>query len=229
MRHTRTVLLGAWILILLNILMALGSIWIFMRMAPAIERIIEQNERSLHACEEMLESLVLAGRRMAETEDLRRGFTEAFERARNNITESDEPSALEAISRAYPKAFQGDPEATEKTVLAITRLSAINRGAMIAADKRARQFGSAGAWGIVFMATAMFTVGMIFIRSLKHNFMEPLEEMDSVFQAFRRGDLLRRCGSKHLSPEMKKIFGQINELLDENSVPCMDPENDVPE
>lgn len=216
MKHTRTVLLGAWILIFLNFLMALGSIWIFMRMAPAIERIIERNERSLHACEEMLEYLVLTGQKRAERESLRHSFTEALERAENNITEEEEPHALETIRMHYIKAFEGNPEATEKTVLAITRLSAINRKAMVDADRQARQFGHAGAWGIVFMATAVFTVGMIFMRSLRHNLAKPLEEINSVLHAFHGGDPLRRCSGGYLSPEMKKTFGLINELLDES-------------
>ncbi len=216
MRHTRTILLGAWILILLNLLMAFGSIWIFIRMAPAIERIIERNERSLHACEEMLGYLVLAKDERGETEALHRSFTEALERAESNITEEEEPRALETIRMFYPKAFQGSPEAAEKTVYAITRLSTINRGAMIKADHQARQFGKAGAWGIVFMAIAVFTVGMIFLRSLRHNLVTPLEEIDAVLHAFQRRDTLRRCSGTRLSGDIRRIFGLVNELLDES-------------
>ena len=35
MEHAQSVRLGAWLLILLNLLMALGAIWVLMRMTPA--------------------------------------------------------------------------------------------------------------------------------------------------------------------------------------------------
>ncbi|HOO63008.1 MAG TPA: hypothetical protein PK364_03690 [Synergistaceae bacterium] len=216
MKLGQSVRLGGWLLIALNFLMALGAIWIFMRMAPAIELIIERNERSLHACEEMLQCLVMANQEEANRAELRQAFLESLEGAQNNITEKEEPLALEEINANYVKAFEGNQEATEKTVFAITRLSAINRGAMIKADQKARQFGSAGAWGIVFMATAIFTIGMIFMKSLKYNLVRPLKEIDATLQEFRGGNTFRRCVETNTSPEVKKILRTINELLDTN-------------
>lgn len=221
MKLGQSVRLGGWFLIALNFLMALGAIWVFMRMAPAIERIIERNERSLHACEEMLQYLVMAGQGKENSVELRQAFLESLEGAQNNITEQEEPLALEEISANYERAFEGNAEATEKTVFAITRLSAINRGAMISADRKARQFGSAGAWGIVFMATAIFTIGMIFMRSLKYNLVRPLEEIDATLEAFSKGNAFRRCIETGVSPEIRKILSLINDLLD-NGMKCQD-------
>ena len=42
MRLAQAVRVGAWLLVGLNLLMALGAIWILMRMAPAMSGIIEQ-------------------------------------------------------------------------------------------------------------------------------------------------------------------------------------------
>ena len=145
-------------------------------------------------------------------------FREALQRAQQNITEEDEPVALQSISRSYPKAFEGDAAELKRTVEAILHLGAINRAAMVAADGKARQFGNAGAWGIVFMATGVFLVGMLFIRSLKRNLVQPLEEISSVMKAIRDGDSMRRCTGTNLPREIHRVFDELNEVLDKNTV-----------
>ncbi len=214
MRLSQSVRLGASILVALNLLMAFGSIWVFMRMAPAIEIIIDQNARSLHACEEMLSSLALANRLEDDTASLEQSFSSALDRARGNITDPDEPDVLETIKTHYAKAFSGDTGARKKTVSAIRQLSEINREAMVRADWKARQFGNAGAWGIVFMATAVFLVGMLFLRGLTRNLVKPMEEIHSVIQGIARGDTMRRCTGADMPQDIKKVFNGINDLLD---------------
>jgi hypothetical protein len=61
MRSLRSFRYSLWVIICLNVLMALGSIWIFMRMSPAISLIIERNEHSLQASEDMLTSVAVYG------------------------------------------------------------------------------------------------------------------------------------------------------------------------
>ena len=185
MKLGRSVGMGALIMIGANLLMSLGSIWVFMRMAPAIEVIIEQNERSLQACEEMLASLALvdAYHNGNDGGRLKKYFVNALENAEGNITEKEEPRSLEAIRRNFAEAFEGDSAARERTVDAIIRLGAINRDAMVKADVKARQVGAAGAWSVVFMATGVFLFGMLFLRSLKNNLINPFEEIRSVLSA----------------------------------------------
>ncbi len=74
--------------------------------------------------------------------------------------------------------------------------------------------GYAGAWGVAFMATVTFMVGMIFLRSMKKNLLEPMQEIDAVIIAFREGDIMRRCSMKSPPRSIKHIFGNINDLLD---------------
>ncbi len=213
MKLAQGVRLGAWILATLNLIMAFGSIWIFMRMAPAIEIIIEQNEKSLYACEEMLSHLAMVNEK-AEVKQLQTAFSKALERAKNNITEKEEPAAIEAIGKNYVEAFAGSIKGKEKTISAIHHLSEINRDAMFKADRQARQFGNAGAWGIVFMASAVFIAGVVFMRSLKRNLVKPLEEIHSVIQDIRNGDNMRRCTGVDVPQDIKSIFSGINEVLD---------------
>ncbi len=218
MKLAQSVWLGAWVLIGLNLLMAFGSIWVFMRMSPAIETIIDRNVTSLQTCEEMLASLVGINGKKSDTKPSIDSFLAALDRAQHNITEEDEPDAIKSISQSYIKAFEGDGVEIRKTVTAVLRLGAINRAAMVSEARKARQFGNAGAWGIVFMATAVFLVGMLFLRRLKRNLINPLEEIHSVTIAIRNGDTMRRCTGTSLPKEMNQVFSELNEVLDKCSV-----------
>lgn len=222
MKLSQPVRFGAWILIALNLLMSFGSIWIFMRMAPAIEVIIDQNEVSLQACEEMLATLLVKGGNESGINLQIDSFERALNRAQNNITEKEEPAALNAVSQSYINAFAGNDDALKRTVRAILQLGEINRAAMIEADRKARQLGYAGAWGVVFMAGIVFLIGMLFLRALKKNLFDPLEEIDSVVRAFHNGDALRRCTGKSSSKIIKQVFANFNELLDKSCVQKFD-------
>ena len=221
MKLAHSVRLAAWFLIGLNLAMAFGSIWIFMRMTPAIEFIIDRNVTSLQMCEEMLAALATLDNKgvankaaIAFTEQ---SFATALQRAQKNITESDEPDIIQAIYRSYPQAFAGNSEALAATVKAIKRLGATNRTAMVTADKKARHFGNAGAWGIVFMASGVFLMSMLFLRSLKKNLLYPLAEIHSVTTAFQHGDSLRRCTGTAIPREIYQLYREINEILDKCS------------
>jgi len=206
--------MGVWILMGFNLLMAFGSIWIFMRMAPAIKVIIDRNELSLEACEEMLSSLSLMGPNATINGGLKEKFLEALERGENNTTESEEPAAFQIIHRNFSNAFAGDSQALKGTVAAILFLSKINRDAMIKADLRARQLGYAGAWGIVFMAAIVFFAGMLFKRRISNNMVIPMEEIEAVIYAHQNGDIMRRCNGTDVPREVQSLFNGVNELLD---------------
>jgi hypothetical protein len=214
MKLAQSVKLGAWFLIVLNILMAFGSIWIFMRMAPAIDVIIAQNEVSLEASEEMLSSLLTKDKPGVGILGSLASFRHSLSKAKNNITEKEEPNVLDKIDQNYEEAFKGNAIALYQTINAILDLGDINRAAMRRADIKAQQLGYAGAWGVVFMATGTFIIGMIFLRSMKKNLAEPMGEIDSVVTAFQEGDLMRRCSMKNPPKSIKKIFSNINALLD---------------
>ena len=216
MKLAQSVKIGAWLLIALNLLMAFGSIWIFMRMAPAIKVIIAQNEVSLESCEDMLAALAKA-KTSIEVVAEKKAFRVALGKAENNITEMKEPATIDKISRYYQAAFKGDDVALERTIMAIAELGEINRDAMRRADVRAQQLGYAGAWGVVFMATFSFMVGMIFLRSLRKNLIEPMHEIDAVAAAFRAGERMRRCSMRNPTRSTNQVLSNVNELLDMNN------------
>ena len=205
---------GLWAAVILTVPMAFGSIWIFMRMAPAIEVIIDRNGRSLQACEEMLSYLVYNG--LKDQAILESSFKLSLKTASTNITELGEEPALEKISANYLPALQGDKEAIKDTVKYINVLIDINRKAMKEADAKAKQIGSAGAWGIVFMGTLLFFIWMLLIRYFKLHIADVLEELTSVLRANKHGDSYRRCFGDQAEGS-HFIYDEVNRLLDKTS------------
>ncbi|NLF98313.1 MAG: hypothetical protein GX569_16395 [Candidatus Riflebacteria bacterium] len=218
MRLAQAFSLAAWLIVTINLLMAFGAIGVFSRMTPAIAEIISNNERSLQACEEMLTSLVMAAhdhgdKKLAHSQS----FKNALERARNNVTEGEEPAALETIVSHFEGALAGNRQALETTTAAILTLSKVNRDAMASADKKAQQLGRGGAWGIVFMAVFVFIAGILFIQQLNSKLLKPLEEIKTVLLEHQTGETRRRCAGANLPTDIRGIFGSINRLLDRTS------------
>ncbi|OGG96495.1 MAG: hypothetical protein A2508_04080 [Candidatus Lambdaproteobacteria bacterium RIFOXYD12_FULL_49_8] len=206
--------LALWALILLNLLMALGSIWVFMRMSPVIESIIDRNEKSLQASEEMLSQLALTSN-PANLEEQVKVFENALKRAMNNITEPNEPAVLDQIQAQYQDAFANKPLARESVVEAIGQLGQINRQAMYDADVRAKQLGFAGAWGVVFMASGVFLAGLLLQRFLALNLVRPLNEIHEVLMAHHAGDPYRRAVTQALPNDVRPVLDELNHFLDQ--------------
>jgi hypothetical protein len=216
MRLAKTINLGAWIIIILNLLMAFGAIGIFSRMSPAIANIISKNDRSLQSGEEMLATLALVNNTAQSNKKLKKKFSLALSKAINNITELKEKETLDTIEQNYENAFAFSAEAHKNVVNAILKLSKINRQAMSRADKNARHLGQGGAWGIVFMATVVFIAGIIFIRKLNQSLLKPVEEIKNVLVAHQGGENRRRCTAPDLSADMKAVFNNLNSILDKS-------------
>ena len=102
MVHVQSIKFGAWIMISLNLLVAFCAIWMFSRMAPAIQEILSRNARSLYACEQMLGFLAHAASANTSGERVifRQQFEHALANAKANITEYGEASALQEIRSA---------------------------------------------------------------------------------------------------------------------------------
>ncbi|KAF1080450.1 MAG: hypothetical protein GQF41_3274 [Candidatus Rifleibacterium amylolyticum] len=217
MRLARGLSLGAWLIVGINLLMAFGAIGIFMRMTPAIAEIISNNERSLQACEEMLTAIALSANKIGNISEHRNSFKRALDRARNNVSEEEEPAMIEIISQNFEDVFAGKSNAVTLTTNAILELSRINRNAMMNADKRAQQLGRGGAWGIVFMAIFSFVTGIVFIQQMTKKLLQPLEEIKTVLIEHQSGETRRRCAGANLPTDIRGIFGIINRLLDRTS------------
>lgn len=216
MKIAYSVRLGIGTLIGINLLMAFCCIWIFLRMAPAIDQIILRNVNSLRSGRIMLTALTYAGD-AEKNADAVTDFEVALDAASKNITELHEPENLAAIEANYKAAFQGDPIARLNTVTAIDRLCETNINAMIKADFKARRLGVSGAWGVVFMASGVFFIGMLVARFLIRRLIFPLEEIYTTLESRRSGDQFRLCTVADSSDEMFRLLTDINDLLGQNS------------
>ncbi len=220
MKTLLSIRLGIVIILTLILVMAFSSIYVFTRMSPAIEIIIQQNERSLLACEEMLFAMlyndltVTSGNQGASV--IR--FEQALNSAINNITEPEEPEILDAIQQSYKSALAGDAQSRIRLMEGIASLSAINRDAMYQADVRARRLGTAGAWSVVFITLFVVVSTLIFRNNLFSRLIIPVNELKESVEAFLQGDIYRRCNSRGHPKDIQQLFSNVNELLD-NTLP----------
>ena len=214
MKLSKSIRIGAWLIIALNLLMAVGSIGVFNRMTPSIEEIISENGRSLQACETMLNTLAQYGQDDEEDLALQQDFERALADAENNVTERGEPEALQEIRKNFEGAFTGNERQLRSTIAAIAGLRKLNWDATYRADQRAKQVGYAGAWGVAFMGIFVFFAGMIFKRRIVQHLIEPMEEVMSVFAGQNAGDTMRRCTGQSPSGDVRRLYATINGLLD---------------
>ena len=214
MKLLNSVRIGIWLLIFLNLFMGFGAIWFFLRMAPAIDNIIKKNTNTLVLCEKMLTCVAQMSDNSLDIGKSKEDFVVALKQAERNITEEGEPRAIAEITSNYSSAFAGDSRALSRTLNAIITLSAINKKAMEKEDHKARKLGSAGAWGVVFMATAVFIVTILLFRGIRRNLIYPIEEIHDVIVANLKGDSLRRCFGAGVSRDVKVLYAEINEVLD---------------
>lgn len=214
MKLRRDLLLGVGALVGFNLLVAVSTVGLLSRMSPAIEQILQVNVVSIHAAEEMQRLLALAGMEPLGQAQ-REQFGEALQRAQNNITEPNERELVMRIRARHEAALAGDRDARQVVIVALGELVAINRDAMIAADRRAQRMGTAGAWAAVFISVLGFLVSLVVIRRLRRSIVEPLAELYATLEAARKGDRFRRCTGLNAPPEIRRIFHAVNEMLDE--------------
>lgn len=211
----RAVLLGAWVLVAVNLVLAFGAIALLTRMAPAIATILEQNGRSLEAGEEMLAMLATPREATGDGAEARRaGFLEALQHAERSISEDEERPILRRITDGADAALAGDAGALRGEIAAIRQLAVINRGAMQAADLDAQRLCLAGAWGVVLLAVLSFAAALLFIRMVGRRVLAPIEEMQDTLRAVEQGDLHRRCTSAGEAADLRAILFAINGMLD---------------
>jgi len=209
----RELQLGLGALMLFEVVLCFGAIALFSRMAPAIERILQENVYSIEAAEEMLVVLALTADGPAG-DDLRRRFQDALQAARDNTTEDEEVPVLNQIERNASRVLNGDRTALAATVEPLRRLVQINRDAMRRTHQEARRLGIAGAWAVVILAVAAFAVSFVVTQRVRSRILAPLDELQAVLRSTREGDSFRRCQLRDAPDELREAMRSINDLLD---------------
>lgn len=210
MKVAQSIKVGFWTLILLNLLITAGAIWLFLRMDPAIEDILQDKQQVLIAGENMLGILALPEKKVIDIQRFYRNLSLAD----SSVQSRSDSLYVQTIRNSAREALAGDPVAIQTTITTIHTLGKTVREAMSIAQTQAIQFGNSGAWVIAFMAVFIFTVGMLFIRTLDIGLIGAFEEIYSVIQARRWGDLMRRCTTTNTPRDIRIVLSALNEYLD---------------
>jgi PAS domain-containing protein len=213
MQLRRDFLLSVGVLVACNILLAFVAIGLLTRMSPAFERILRDNVYSNEAATEML-ALLAEPIRDSTAKERQRRFESALQRAKSNITESEEVVVLARLEQQYGDALAGDASAVVVVVQALTHLTAINRRVMVSAEQEAQRLGTAGAWVAVFIAVFSFVISSLIIRRLERQVLNPLVELHDVLEAVHVGNRHRRCRVIEAPEEIRRVLSSINALLD---------------
>ena len=213
MELRRELALSLGILVLLNLLLAFGTIGLLVRLGPVIEDILQENVQSITAAEGMLAEFARAGD--APLDAAARARVEAaFSTVEHNITEPGEKPVVDGIGQNLPRALDGDAAARLTAVRRVEDLISLNREAMQGVDAEARRLTAAGAWTAVVLGFLSFLFGLLVVIRLRRRFLGPLEELYDTLDAAQRGDLLRRCRAGDGPREVERVIDAVNVLLD---------------
>lgn len=209
----RDLYVGALSLIAIELLTALAAIALFVRMSPAIDRILQENVASIAAGQQMLTVLASPGSGDAAAFDV------ALAAARSNRTELREQEALETIETHGHAALSGDARARERVIAALGRLSQVNLEAMRRADREAQRLGAAGAWAMVLLGFGGVIAGVLVLRRLGRRLLWPIAELERVLAAAHQGDRYQRCQVNVARGRLREALSRLNAVLDEREPP----------
>jgi hypothetical protein len=192
------------------VVLALGAIALFGRMAPAIEEILADNVITLGAAEEMLAALAASDTR---EEEARARFGAALARARANVTEAGEAPLLDEIERRWQDALRGAAVDEEAVIASVVELARLNRASMQAADRDAARLGPAGGWAVALLSLLILAVTHLFETRLETQVVDPLSSLEAVVSAADAGAIHRRCPETG-PPEIRRIARGLNRQFD---------------
>lgn len=198
-------------LLLLQLLTAVVALALFGRSVPDVERLMNDNVRSLAAVEEMQTALVL---RQGGVENRAR-FEKALQLAQSNITDEAERQPLRAIEGSWRAAFDGDAASLGLVVDSMRDLSTINRDSIAASNETSRLAITAAGWAVVVLAAFGLLFGLMAVRRTNANVVAPITTIGDAIEAYRRGEKLRRCETSGLTHEFRSVADMLNFLMDD--------------
>ena len=209
MNFSKSICFSFILLLIFSSVIAIAGIRGFLRLAPSIEYINKHNTRSLYYAEQMLSYISV-------NKDFKQ-FENALNKAKQNVTEAGEASAVKNIDKSYKAAFNGNFRAEEKVIDNIIELSRINRVAMKQAGMDVKQLSSVGIWVIVFLTLIIWILGLAILNRINRTVILPLAELKDVIESYRKGNRIRRCPKLAPSSDFQQIYDGINLLLDNSN------------
>lgn len=200
----------------IQVLTMIAAVALLARMAPALDQILEDNEKSIRAVERMLLALADPAPEPGQPDPRRVHFERALAEAEGNITEPEEEPVLARIVEHKDAALDGDPVAFATLRAELWTLGDINRESMLDANARAKRIGTAGAWALVFLGLLGVGCSLGLMRRARFKLINPVYEVGAVLDACRAGDTHRRLNPAGASEEFREIAEVVNLLVGEH-------------
>lgn len=211
--------------ILMNVIIGLGAIFLVERIIPAMNQILSENAYSVTSAVNMLQSVSTANPVSAElaqpksNEDLKNEsfFWENFSNAKKNITLKNEVEILDHIEIAAKDFWAGQIELKRTLIDNLVMLSNVNLTDMKKKETKAKTISLTGAWGLGFLLLFSIGIQMILRTKILNGIIYPLENITSLLQDYKNGNKMRRyIDKKEDLPEIKKTGNLINSILDKD-------------
>lgn len=214
MKLSNSIKICGYFLVSINLIISFSTIWLFLRIVPAIDSIVQNNVSSLEAAESMLTSLIVIENEGATKKDLQ-AFKVALKSAMQNVSKNDEKIAIGIIERSYKQAFNNDVTSRKELRFAIDYLFQINKDEILRLKNEAAKASKAGAWGLAFMALIAFFLTLLLLKRLDKKLLVPVKELYEVIRSYKKRNKFRRCMGENVNSDIKLIFDGVNELLDD--------------
>ena len=214
MELRRELLLAFGLLILFQLGLAFGTVGLLVRMGPAIEEILDANDYSILATEDILTEFAHSGGQPLSAAAQSR-IHRALEAAQKNVTEPEELPVLEELRRRIPAASLGPGSERQQAITTARELIAVNRRAMHRVDEEAQRLGLAGAWSAVFLGFLSFLLSLLILVRLQRRLVNPLVDLHQVLLDHRAGERMRRCQPPDAPREVVQVIESVHRLLDE--------------
>lgn len=212
--------------LLLNIFIGIGALFLLERIVPAIDSILRQNVASVSSTLTMLSALSSAPHAESGLNS-EKVFWEAFEKIDAKAALEPEKKLLDDIRRkaeAYwakpePSLNHGDLSAQ------ISTLAELKLQTMALKKDQARRLSLSGSWALGLLLILSVCIQLFMRARIIENLIEPIEQLHRVLNSFSLGRRMRRFSVHNaMVTEIKKIGVLVNDLLDRH-IKAIKPES----
>lgn len=202
--------------IILNIVIVISAIFLVERIVPAIDEILQENAYTVSAAISMLNA-ISSVQASTSADEQQLMFWNAFEKAKANITLSDEKPVISEIQVKAKEFWQTPTNDVTKTDLSmlISKLAELNLQAMEKKDQQAQFLGLTGAWALGFLLIISVGIQLLLRMKILDSLIDPIERLYLVLDDFSSGKKMRRFTVQNtMVVDIKKIGTLVNKLLD---------------
>lgn len=202
--------------IILNVAIGVGAIFLVERIVPAIDDILSENVYSVSSAVAMLEAVAPIEGEATSVQENQAVFWKNFEKAKENIILDSEKSVVANIELTAKDFWAGKVAVKKDLTSYIGELANINIQAMEVKDKEAQFLGLTGAWGLGFLLLFSIAIQLLLRSRILNSLIGPVEQLFLVVKDFNSGNTMRRFADhKSMLGDIKKTGALVNIILDQ--------------